>query len=113
MFRKYRKNELKLLYDRDQENDIITPKRQRKSIGTITDYRENKRIKFKDEKIKNNYEKVITTINEIKQNNKKNVNNTVRRKSVDYNTEFIKNQRKQLFFNNNKIIIIIFFWIWK
>ena len=92
LFRKHLKKR-KMLYN----EDYITPKRYRKSIGTITDYKENKNIKFKDKKMKNKYENVFENISEIRQSDNKNINNISKRNSVNYNTEF--NKREKLFFN--------------
>ena len=50
-----------------KEENIITPKRNKDSIEAFSDHQE-KKIKFKDEKIKNNYENIILNIDTIKNN---------------------------------------------
>ena len=92
-------------YDEDNESYIITPKRVKKTVGTNTDFKENK-IKFKNEKMKNNYEKIIKTITNIKKDIKKMNYFTPNKDNLD-NKELYKNEnqkKKPILFNNNKLI---------
>ena len=47
---------------------MITPIKDKQSIGVNTDFRGNK-INFKNENMKNNYEGMVNTLNTIKENN--------------------------------------------
>ena len=95
----------KMYYEDEKDYDIMTPKRFQKSIGTNTEYRGSK-IKFKNENMKNNYEKIINTIKEIKESNKKNNYYTLNKNNLGiHNHGFFKNRsQNQIFHNNNKII---------
>ena len=53
----------------DRESFMITPIKDKQSIGVNTDFRGDKII-FKNENMKNNYEGMINTLNAIKENNK-------------------------------------------
>ena len=66
----YKNNNIKKAqddYGLNKEENIITPKRKKDSIEAFSDHQE-KKIKFKDEKIKNNYENIILNIDTIKNN---------------------------------------------
>ena len=54
--------------DNDRESFMITPIKDKQSIGVNTDFRGNK-INFKNENMKNNYEGMVNTLNTIKENN--------------------------------------------
>ena len=55
--------------DNDKESFLITPIKDKQSIGVNTDYKGNK-INFKNEEMRNNYEGIINTLSTIKENNK-------------------------------------------
>ena len=91
-------------YNENSESHTITPKRTKKTTGTNTDFRETK-IKFKNEKMKNNYEKVIKTIKNIKQKKKNYYTpNKSDLKLIINNNE--DNKQNQKLYNNNKLIQI-------
>ena len=97
-------------YNRDNTNDendresfMITPIKDKQSIGTNTDFRGNK-INFRNENMKNNYEGMINTLNTIKENNKNKYYLTpdkIDSKEIKYNN---KNNEKDILLINNSLI---------
>ena len=89
-------------YDENSESFIITPKRAKKETGINTDFRESK-IKFKNEVMKNNYEKIINTIKNIKQS-KKNYCTPNKSDLKHIRNDDEDKKQQQILFNNNKLI---------
>ena len=100
-----------IIRDKQEEvsDYIITPKRSKKNMGTNTDFREGK-IKIKNEKMKNNYEKIITQIQSIK-NIKGNVTSenyyTPSKTIIENNKELNHNKKgkqKKIHLNKKKLM---------
>ena len=96
------------IYEEYNDSYTITPKREKQNIGINTDLGENK-IKYKNEKIKNNYEKIIKTINDIKEKENKRNYNTPSKATIKNNVLINQNKKRgnnqtKILFDNNKLM---------